>query len=395
MSKNMRDLSVYIHIPFCRRKCAYCDFVSFADREAGIPEYTAAVCSEIREKAGAIRDRTIRTVYVGGGTPSLLPGGSVAAVLSALRNACNVSADAEITVEANPESVTEEKAAQWLHAGVNRVSLGVQSFRDAELRMLGRLHDAKTARNAFCLLQRSGFENVSLDLMYGLPGQEPSDWRESLAAMQSLKPRHISCYQLIPEEGTPLEAQMRSGALPAAAQEEALLQMDRMTEEAAEACGLRQYEVSNYALPGYECRHNMNYWECGSYLGIGCAAHADFGGRRTYNTESLQGYLSGEPAGRGIREDQNDLKDRRFERVMMGLRMRRGMDRMRFRRDFGGDPEEFWPESIRFMQNNQFLHVSEERMMLTKNGMRVMNALLVRMLEEQDNPTGANQSGMV
>ena len=382
-----RNLSVYIHIPFCRRKCAYCDFVSFAETESLIPDYIRSVQSELRAWAPRLSGWTVRTVFFGGGTPSLLPPDSVAAVLSELRAGFSVASDAEISLEANPESVTGQKAERWLEAGVNRLSMGVQSFRDDELRLLGRIHDSLTARSAFALLRKAGFGNLSMDLMYGLPGQTPEDWRESLAVMQALAPQHLSCYQLIPEEGTALTEQMENGALPPVAEEELLLRMDEDTRKAAAACGLLQYEVSNYARPGYECQHNLNYWECGTYLGIGCAAHGDCGGRRIYNTSSLPEYLSGSAAGRGIPEDGNGPQDRRFERMMMGLRMRRGVDLFRFTRDFGGLPEKFWPRSLAFMRENGFLTESEERLALSGTGMPVMNALLVRMLEEQDKST--------
>ncbi len=379
-----RNLSVYIHIPFCRRKCAYCDFVSFAGTESLIPDYMHAVQSELRAWAPRFPGWTVRTVYFGGGTPSLLPPDAVASVLSGLRADFSVDPGAEISLEANPESVTGQKAERWLEAGVNRLSLGVQSFRDAELGLLGRIHDSDTARTAFSLLREAGFKNLSLDLMYGLPGQSPENWRESLAVMQQLAPQHLSCYQLILEEGTELTARVSGGELPPAAEEEELLRMDEDTREAAAACGLLQYEVSNYALPGCECRHNLNYWECGTYLGLGCAAHGDCGGRRIFNTQSLPEYISGKASGRGIPEDGNDLKGRRFERMMMGLRMLRGVDLSRFKRDFGGLPGEFWPQSLAFMRENGFLIESKERIALSGTGMPVMNALLVRMLEEQE-----------
>ena len=388
----VRALSVYIHIPFCRQKCAYCDFVSFAGQDRLIPAYAAELCREIRDQAERFPDLVVETVYIGGGTPSLLPGECVETILSELKASFKVAAGAEVSIEANPESVSERKAEHWLRAGVNRLSLGVQSFRDEELRMLGRIHDAQTARDAFRLLGRMGIENISLDLMYGLPGQNVSDWSESLNDVSALAPRHLSCYQLIPEEGTRLEERMRSGELPPVADEDDLLEMDRLTEKTVGSWGMKPYEVSNYAVPGYECRHNLNYWECGTYLGIGCAAHGDAGGKRTYNTESLREYLSGNPAGRRIPEGTNAPEDRRFERMMMGLRMMRGVDLLRFRNDFGAFPEEYWPESIAFMRKNSFLTVTEKRLALTKNGMRVMNALLVRMLEEQEQRAGSRKT---
>ena len=379
----MQTLSVYVHVPFCRRKCAYCDFVSFAGAEEKIRAYTEAVCSEIREQAGFLSPPPAGTVYFGGGTPSVLPAEEIRRMLDALRASFPVREDAEISLEANPESVTPEKAEAWRRMGFNRVSLGVQSFLDGELSLLGRIHRAEDARRAVRTLRLAGFRNLNVDLMYALPGQRASDWARSLETVSALRPEHLSCYQLILEEGTPMTARVASGAAPAIPDEDEILEMDLCTARAADACGLERYEVSNYAAPGFACRHNLAYWECLPYAAFGCAAHADTG-RRARHTENLSEYLSG-PAGRRlVPEGENTPAERRFERIMMGLRMTRGVDLVRFRRDFGGGPGGFWPESWKRMRENGWLRETETRAALTPAGMAVMNPLLVAMMEEQD-----------
>lgn len=381
----MRPISVYIHIPLCVRKCAYCDFVSYPGRAGRAGEYVEAVCREARAQAAFFGRRRVETVYIGGGTPSLLNGAQARALLDALRDAFDVSPEAEITMEANPGTLTRAKLDAYREAGVNRLSLGVQSFDGALLRAIGRIHTAAQAEEAVRLARGAGFGNVNLDLMCGLPGQTPTQWEETLARALSLSPEHLSCYALILEEGTPLYEEARAGRCAPLPDEDALLRMDEATDRLTRGAGLSRYEVSNWARPGRECRHNLVYWECLPYLGLGCAAHSDMDGRRFYNPSGFEEYLSLAASGASRpAEGRGDARERRFERMMMGLRMTRGVDAPRFERDFGLPPEAVWPRAIARMTAGGLMRRDADRLALTPRGMDVMNALLVELMEEQE-----------
>ena len=378
-------ISVYIHIPFCVRKCAYCDFPSFAGEGARMEGYVQAVCREMRAQAAFFGRRKVATVFLGGGTPTLLKGEQAGALLGCLRESFDLLPGAEITLEGNPGTLTREKLAAYRAAGVNRLSLGVQSFDDTLLQSIGRIHTAEEAEQAARMAREAGFENLNLDLMLGLPGQTPRMWEETLARAIDLKPAHLSCYSLILEEGTPLRAQAIAGQCAPLPDEDALDAMDGITDRLTSAAGFARYEVSNYAREGFECRHNLVYWECKPYLGLGLAAHSDMDGRRFANApnwadyaKQADGLLAREPEGDG------SIAERRFERMMMGLRMVRGVDVSRFERDFGAAPEAVWPRSIARLEADGLMERCGERLRLTRRGMQVMNAALVLLLEEQD-----------
>ncbi len=375
-------IGVYIHLPFCARKCAYCDFTSFAGEEARIEEYVKTVCREARAQAALFGRRLVATIYLGGGTPSLLTGAQARALLDALRACFDVAPDAEITMEANPGTLTPAKLCAYREAGVNRLSLGVQSLDDGLLAAIGRIHTAAQAREAARMAREAGFGNVNLDLMAGLPGQTPRLWEETLAEAASLPCAHLSCYALIVEEGTPLAARVASGAC-ALPDEDALAEMDEITERIARRAGFARYEVSNYARPGFACRHNLTYWECRPYLGLGLAAHSDMDGRRFYNASDWAAYAR-QACGAQPREAEGDgsAAERRFERLMMGLRMLRGVDEARFHRDFGGAVADFYPKTVREMTALGMLEREGGYMRLTARGMQVMNAVLVAFLQE-------------
>ena len=378
----MEPISVYIHIPFCVRKCAYCDFTSFPGRGAQMEAYLSAVCREMRAQAAFFGRRPVRTVFLGGGTPTLMSGDQARRLLDALRTCFDVAPDAEITMEGNPGTVTAQSLAAYRAAGVNRLSLGVQSLDDGLLAAIGRIHTAAQAREAVALARAAGFDNVNLDLMLGLPGQSVAQWERTLDEAIALVPEHLSCYSLIVEEGTPLSAQLDRGECAPLPDEDALCRMDEITAQWTAQAGFARYEVSNYARPGFECRHNIVYWACEPYLGLGCAAHSDMDGRRFYNPSDWAGYLrmaeSGSPARDA--EGENTRQDRMFERMMMGLRMVRGVDCARFARDFGAQPEEVWKEAL---ARNVRVGLMERRgdfLRLTQRGMQVMNSVLVELL---------------
>jgi len=378
----MEEISVYIHIPLCVKKCAYCDFASFAGRMLQRESYVKAVCCELRTQAAFFGRRRVKTVFFGGGTPTLLTGAQVQDVMNTLHSCFDLLPDAEITMEGNPGTLTGENLRAYRRAGVNRLSLGVQSMDDALLSAIGRIHTAAQAKEAVCMARAAGFENLNLDLMYGLPGQGAKQWEETLSAAIDLAPEHLSCYSLILEEGTLLYEQVHRGTCALLPDEDAVCAMDEITQKLAGAAGYAQYEVSNYAKPGRACRHNIVYWACEPYLGVGLSAHSDMDGRRFYNPSDWEAYMQLAQSGSPVREQEGEgtREDRMFERMMMGLRQTWGVDCVRFARDFGAAPEDVWPEQIARMTKDGLLTSEGSRLRLTARGMQVMNSVLVELL---------------
>jgi len=380
----MNTISIYIHIPFCVKKCAYCDFASFAGRMGRMDAYVHAVCREIRAQAAFFGKRRVKTVFFGGGTPTLLSPAQMQAIMDALGGSFYIEETAEISMEGNPGTLTAQNLAAYRAAGVSRLSIGVQSMDDALLEGIGRIHTSAQAIEAVRLAREAGFDNLNLDLMLGLPGQTAKQWEATLKAAIALDPEHLSCYSLILEEGTPLFDAAETGTCAPLPDEDAIGEMDEITARLLDAAGYHRYEVSNWAKPGRQCRHNIVYWECESYLGIGCAAHGDMDGRRYEHTADFEEYLKtcADPACLNREEGNNTREDRMFERAMMGLRMTRGMDAARFMRDFGCMPEAVWKKTVPEMMHAGLMAREEERLRLTPRGMDVMNAVLTAMMEE-------------
>ena len=316
-----QTLGLYIHIPFCMAKCAYCDFYSLARSESRMDAYVAALRSSLRGAAPKAAAYTVDTVYFGGGTPSFLGAARLCAVLETVFGSFSVASDAEITLEANPESARDASTLRTLRgAGFNRISLGMQSADDVELRAIGRIHTARDTEAAVAAARAAGFDNLSLDLIYGLPSQTRERWRANLAAAVTLAPEHLSCYGLKVEPGTPLDARRGGLALP---DDDAQADMYLDAVEYLAAHGYAQYEISNFAKPGRVSRHNLKYWTLGEYLGFGPGAHSDFGGRRFAVARELDAFLAGHAA---YSEDAAVTpRERAAERVMLGLRLTRGL----------------------------------------------------------------------
>ena len=382
----METISLYIHIPLCVKKCAYCDFASFSGRMAQRARYVQAVCREIRTQAAFFGRRRVHTVFLGGGTPTLLTGVQVQAILDTVRACFDLADDAEITMEGNPGTLTMENLRAYRLAGVNRLSLGVQSLDDGLLAAIGRIHTSREAEQAVRMVREAGFDNLSLDLMFGLPGQTAAQWEDTLRRAIALAPDHLSCYSLILEEGTPLFESVQAGTCAPLPDEDAMEQMDALTAALTRAAGYAQYEVSNYARPGRQCRHNVVYWECLPYLGVGLGAHSDMDGRRFYNPADWEAYLHMAEGGETTREaeGENTREDRMFERMMMGLRQVRGVDAAQFERDFGARIEQVWPVTVAQMTRGGLMACNRERIFLTPRGMQVMNGVLVHLMEEMD-----------
>lgn len=303
---------LYIHIPFCRHKCAYCDFYSGPLRGFRPEEYANALTEELR--ARGISDR-YETVYIGGGTPSTMDPQLLAPFLRLGRGEC--------TVEVNPEDINGETAEKWLEAGANRVSMGVQSLIDSELKAVGRCHTAAHAVEAYRTLRRAGFENISLDLIYGLPGQTPDSWRQSLMGVIDLEPEHLSAYSLSYEPGTLLHTRLMTGKIRETAEDD-VVEMYGTLCAAARASGLEHYEISNFAKPGYRSRHNSSYWDSTPYLGLGPGAHSFDGNIRSFNPPNLGEYMKNPAA--SFRIEEETATERHNNTIMTALRTARGLD---------------------------------------------------------------------
>ncbi len=379
----MRPISVYVHIPFCTYKCGYCDFNAYAGLDALMPAYARALVAEIAGYADVLAGRTIATVGFGGGTPSEVPAADIAAVLEALRARAPFAQQAEVTLEANPGTLTAEHLATLRAAGVTRLSLGAQSFDANELRFLDRIHSPEATATALRLARAAGFESLNLDLIYGLPGQTLAAWEASLRAAIALEPDHISCYCLTVEEGTPLARRVRTGAVTPIDSDLAADMYDRAAELLA-AAGFEQYELSNWARPGHESRHNRVYWTWGEYLGIGAGAHGFVGGERTENIAAPREYI--EAAKRGVRGSAV-AKAYTPEPVMMiddyvssSLRLTAGFALDAFEREFGARLEAMAPGWLSDCEAAGWLERAAGRLRLTERGRQLHSEVVVRLM---------------
>ena len=371
-----RPLGLYLHIPFCKAKCAYCDFYSLPHSEEKMDAYAAALARHITEVAPQMQNHRVDTVYFGGGTPSYLGHKRLIALLKTVKKQCRVWDRAEITLEANPDSAGDWRALRALRrAGFNRISLGVQSSDDEELRRLGRVHTWQQVKDAVAACRKAGLDNISLDLIYGLPDQTMEDWQRTLADAVALGPEHLSCYGLKVEEGTPLWQQRQQLTLP---DDDAQADMYLYTVAALEEAGYRQYEISNFAKPGRESRHNLKYWSMEEYAGFGPGAHSDFGGVRYGYVRDLDGYIAGRLV---LSESEGESTlARDYEYVMLSLRTAAGIDRRTFENRYR---QRFEPMEELFVQYERAgLAVrTEGGWRLTPKGFLVSNSIIAALQE--------------
>ena len=375
-----KTLGLYLHVPFCKSKCIYCDFYSLPRAEEKMDEYVRALSRHLEAASARCEGYGVNTVYLGGGTPSYLGRERLETVLNAVYKFYHIGEDAEVTLEANPDSVGDQKTIRALkEAGINRVSLGVQSADDGMLRLLGRPHTFAQAEGAVAELRQGGIENISLDLIYGLPGQTMAHWQETLERTAALSPEHLSCYGLKVEEGTPLASMEAREAIPDGdAQADFYLWAARRLE----ALGYGQYEISNFAKAGRYSRHNMKYWTLGEYLGLGPGAHSDLGGVRFAWARDLDAYCRGVEAG-GLEPETAEAvsRDQRaLEYLMLGLRTANGVSAGAFE---GAFQRRFAPVEASLTPLLQTGHVlkSGERWRLSPEGFLVSNQIIGRVLE--------------
>lgn len=376
-------LGIYIHIPFCRSKCDYCDFYSLAGREGQMDLYQRALLAHLRETAPLAQGILVDSIYFGGGTPSYYGAKRLKELLAALYKLFSVEKDAEVTVECNPDSVDLKSLRTLRKAGVNRLSLGMQSARGEELCSVHRIHTPQQTDQAVELARKAKFTNLSLDLIYGLPGQTMESWKATVEHALSLIPQHLSCYGLKVEEGTPLARRVAEGeALPDDDQQADLY---LWTVGRLERAGLPQYEISNFAKPGCESRHNLRYWLTRPYIGFGPGAHSDFGGRRYSFVRDLDAYIRGVLEGGNI-IDSSELipqRERCGEYLMLRLRTTRGIDGREYRSTYFMD---FAPLEARLREfaAQGWAEETDGRWHFTPKGFLVSNQLIGDLLERQE-----------
>lgn len=382
-------LGLYIHIPFCKAKCAYCDFYSLAHSEEKMDAYMAALLRHLEEVAPRAAGMQVDTVYFGGGTPSYLGAARLCRILQTVLRRYDVARDAEITLEANPDSAGDWKELRRLRrAGFNRLSLGVQSTDDALLRRIGRVHTYEQVQQAVKAARKAKFTDLSLDLIYGLPGQTMEDWQRTLADAVALGPEHLSCYGLKLEEGTPLWQQRQTLTLP---DDDAQADMYLYTVAALGEMGYEQYEISNFAKPGKASRHNLKYWNMEEYAGFGPGAHSDFGGVRYGYVRDIDSYIAGKLV---LSESENDSTlARDYEYVMLSLRTAAGIDRQTFEKRYR---QRFQPMETLFEQYEKagLALPTEGGWRLTPKGFLVSNSIIAALQEALAQQRAARQAAM-
>ena len=373
----IKSLGLYIHIPFCRSKCLYCDFCSLPNRSAKDHEaYVNALCRDLSTRAAACREHTVDTVYLGGGTPTHLSPTLLVRILETVFKNYRVSANAEITLECNPATANRDAFGILRGAGFNRISIGLQSAHAEELRALGRLHSFDDLKNTISDARAAGFENVSVDVMFGIPHQTLQSYLQTIERLTTLSPEHISAYGLTIEDGTPFGKAKDRLPLP---DEEETRQMYLKGIETLRAHGYDQYEISNFSKRGYQSRHNLKYWNCEEYLGFGPAAYSDFGNQRFGNSRDQKAYLDGNDI---LAESETPSQEERLnEYVMLRLRLCDGIDENEFAARYGCSFEERFGTHMARYEAGGFVRRTQNGWALTAQGFYVSNTILCELLD--------------
>lgn len=392
-------LGLYVHIPFCQTKCPYCDFNTYAAIEPLMPQYVAALRAEITQWGAVLGRPAVSSVFFGGGTPSYLPEGDLTALMQAIGSSFEITSGAEITVEANPDDLSPGKLESIRSAGINRLSIGVQSLDDGLLEVLGRRHSAQDALRAYSAALSAGFDNISLDLMYGLPDQTLDQWQETVAAIVDLQPTHVSMYCLTLEGGTPMEKAISSGTT-SDPDPDLAADMYLAAEDAMQRTGYRHYEISNWAMPGRESRHNLTYWRNGQFLGVGPGAHSYLARTRFHNLRSPREYirrmdgrlprpgtdvstqmLQEMPAVDSVEAIEQPME--MAETMMMGLRLDTGIVEAEFAARFGRSLSDVYAGVIPELHELGLIETEGGAVRLTDRGRLLGNEVFGRFFEPQ------------
>lgn len=376
-----KDLGLYIHIPFCVKKCEYCDFLSWNAGEEERQQYVAALLSEIESYREFAKGYRVSTIFIGGGTPSVLLPKQMEDILQKIYEIFELERRPEITIEVNPGTVDEEKLQCYKENGVNRLSMGLQSVKDEKLRLLGRIHTYQEFVESYELARKAGFDNISIDLISSVPGQTLQEWKEELETAAAQNPEHISVYQLIIEEGTPFYEKYAEHPelLP---DEETSREIYLWTGKFLKEAGYEQYEISNYAKPGKESRHNLKYWKRGDYLGLGLGAASMVRNIRMSNTKDMRTYLERCDKPKTMREDVQFLEEpRQMEEFMfLGLRKTRGVSKKEFKRIFGREMDMVYEKALHKCLENGMLLEHKDRIFLSEEGTLLSNMVLSEFL---------------
>lgn len=375
-------MELYLHMPFCVRKCAYCDFLSFPSGAKTQRMYAKRLMEDIDVMGKRYGEIPVETIFIGGGTPSVPDSGLIVEIMEHVRHAFHVADGAEISMEANPGTVTREKLTDYRKAGINRLSFGLQSANDRELKLLGRIHTWAEFLESFTLARECGFANLNIDLMSALPGQTCESWKETLSRVTNLDPEHISAYSLIIEEGTPFGERYGSEeGRKLLTDEDSEREMYHETKRFLKDCGYERYEISNYAKPGRECRHNIGYWTGVPYLGLGLGASSYLDGCRFTVNPDMKQYLEEKP---GMFTDIEKLtkKDMEEEFFYVGLRMTAGVSLSEFERRFGISAKEVYPGLMETFVKEKAARFEGDRFVLTDYGLDVSNYIMAQFLQD-------------
>lgn len=369
----MKEISLYVHIPFCKQRCFYCDFPTFAGKEQYREEYVNALIKEIDEKCS---DYVIKTIFIGGGTPSHLETEELKKLLKAI-NKLKFKDNIEYSMECNPGTLSKEKLLVMKENGVNRISFGLQSCNDKLLKQIGRIHTFSEFLENYNLAREIGFNNINVDLMYGLPNLTIELWKDTLNQICKLKPEHISAYSLIIEEGTAFYKMYENNKLNLPAEDEERI-MDKLTKNTLKENGYHQYEISNYALNGMECEHNKVYWSLEDYIGVGCASSSYINGIRKVNESSISKYIKKIKQNENVvvEEHINSIEDEIEEFIFMGLRMLKGIDLVKFKKKFGANIGSIYSKAIEKNIKDGLLILNNNNMFLTTKGIEVSNYVM-------------------
>ena len=367
-----KHIGIYIHIPFCKQKCYYCDFVSYCNKDNLIEKYIQAVKKEIQLQE-IIKE--IDTIYIGGGTPSYIEAKYIKEILEEIKTK-NISKEAEITIEVNPGTVTLEKLQEYKNYGINRLSIGLQSTQNNLLKTIGRIHNFEEFLETYKMARKVGFKNINVDLMLGLPNQKISDLKESLEKVLELKPEHISVYSLIVEENTPIADKIEKNEL-ILPEEETERNMYWYVKNTLELNGFHHYEISNFAKKSFESKHNLNCWEQQEYIGIGTSAHSYVENVRYSNTENLEKYIDnieqGTPENNKIIHEVQNENDKKKEFMLLGLRKIDGIKISEFKKVFGDNPIYLFRNELKKLSDEELIEIDDDIIRLTNKGIDLAN----------------------
>lgn len=365
------DISLYIHIPFCKSKCSYCNFCSFADKNDKIEQYLDALCKEIEYRAKELDCVNIQSIYIGGGTPSVLPEGSVTKIMQTVKKSFALKTDLSITIEVNPNSINKTKLSEYINNGINRLSIGLQSSDSSLLKLLNRPHTTQDFLNAINEAKSVGFKNISADMIIGIPTQTLKNVEETLDLLLSQDLQHISAYGLILEPNTPLYKQVKGGLLKQIDDDIQNLMYDTVLNKLKQA-GFNRYEISNFSKPGFQSFHNLNYWRRGQYLGVGLDAYSFVHGLHWQNTDNLEDYLKDYT--RKCNQENETIYTAKLETIMLGLRLDEGLDIDKFNKDFDTDFLKEYSYVLENLLNNKLVKIENGHLIICD--MHISNSII-------------------